>query len=225
MITPCSTTYTAIMPNDKLHLIEHPLLTDALARMRARQTATAAFRQAVHEATLILTVAVTKTFPTTSTTITTPLGECATARLTHPHPIIVPILRAALGMLPAIQTLLPTAHVGFVGVQRDEHTHQPHPYYCKLPPVIDDDCPVIICDPMLATGGTISHTIHLVEQAGLSDIHVMTLLSAPEGIAEVHRQYPDIPIYTASVDQKLTDQAFIYPGAGDVGDRLFGTPA
>jgi uracil phosphoribosyltransferase len=211
------------MPNDKLHLIEHPLLTANLAHMRAQQTASAAFRQALHEATLILTVAVTETLPTTPTVVTTPLGECTTARLTHPHPIIVPILRAALGMLPAIQTLLPSAHVGFVGVQRDERTHQPQPYYCKLPPVTDHDCPVIICDPMLATGGTMSHTIQLVKQAALTNIHVMTLLCAPTGIAEVHRQHPDVPIYTASVEQKLTDQAFIYPGMGDVGDRLFGT--
>lgn len=203
-----------------IHVIDHPLAAARLTVLRDERTDNAAFRAALRELTLVLLYEATGDAPTVPVAIRTPVGETAGVRLAKP-PLLVPVLRAGLGMVNEAHAALPEAHVGFVGVARDEKTHQPVPYLESLP---DDlaDLPVMILDPMLATGGSMVYTIGLLVARGATDIILLCVCVAPEGIAAVEKVAPNARLYTAAIDDGLNETAFIVPGLGDAGDRQFG---
>jgi uracil phosphoribosyltransferase len=204
----------------EVRVIDHPLAAVRLTALRDARTDTAGFRAALGELTLILVYEATRTVPVKSTRIRTPLAETAGARLANP-PLLVPVLRAGLGMVDEAHAALPEAEVGFIGVARDEETHQPVPYMVSLPESLKGR-PVIVLDPMLATGGSMSYTIELLTRRGATDITVLCVVAAPEGLAAVEKTAPDTRVFTAAIDKGLNDAAFIVPGLGDAGDRQFG---
>ncbi|MFK7917542.1 MAG: uracil phosphoribosyltransferase [Ilumatobacter sp.] len=204
-------------------IVDHPLVLDALTRIRDVNTPNALFRVHLERIGMLLIAEATQTLPTEEGTVTTPLTETAATRLAV-QPVIVPILRAGLGFLAPAQQLLPAADIGFIGIARNEETHEPEPYVNKLPDNIAER-PVIVVDPMLATGGSLIHTLQLlVERGAQQPLTVICALCAPEGIAAVEASAIDVTLFTAAVDEKLNDQAFIVPGLGDAGDRQFGAP-
>ena len=205
----------------RVAVIDHPIATDALATLRDTATDVVGFRAAMHRLSSVLLMEATRRLPTADVTVDTPLAPAPARRLTTP-PVIVPVLRAGLGMLPSVLDLLPTADVGFVGVSRDEQTAQPHPYVNKLPATLSGRTCVVI-DPMLATGGSLEHTCRLLLERGApSPLTVVCVLAAPEGIARLEACGLEIDLITAAVDDHLNERAFIVPGLGDAGDRLFG---
>jgi uracil phosphoribosyltransferase len=205
-------------------IVDHPLVLDALTRIRDVNTPNALFRQHLERIGMLLIAEATQTLPTVQGTVTTPLTETSATRLAV-QPVIVPILRAGLGFLAPAQQLLPAADIGFIGIARNEETHEPEPYVNKLPDNIAER-PVIVVDPMLATGGSLIHTLELlVERGAQQPMTVICALCAPEGIAAVEACGIDVTLFTATVDERLNDQAFIVPGLGDAGDRQFGAPA
>lgn len=205
-------------------LVDHPVVADALARIRDRDTPNALFRQNLERIGTLLLAEAARDLPTIEGTVETPLTT-APARRIATQPVVVPILRAGLGFVGAAQELLPNADIGFVGIARDEETHQPEPYVNKLPESLAGR-PVIVVDPMLATGGSLCHTLRLLRERGAPEpITVVCALAAPEGIARVDADETSVRIVTAAVDDHLDDNAFIVPGLGDAGDRQFGHPA
>ena len=203
-------------------VVDHPLVLDALATIRDVNTPNALFRQNLERIGLLLIAEATQMLPTEPSTVTTPLTDAPANRLAS-QPVIVPILRAGLGFLRPAQDLLPNADIGFVGIARNEETAQPEPYVNKLPDEMAGR-PVIVVDPMLATGGSLIHTLQLlVERGAEQPLTVVVALAAPEGIAAVESSGLDVTIFTAVVDDHLNDRSFIVPGLGDAGDRQFGT--
>ena len=205
-------------------LVDHPVCTDALAQIRDRNTPNALFRQNLERIGGLLIAEATETLPTVDGTVETPLTT-APARRIAVQPVVVPILRAGLGFVGPAQDLLPNADIGFIGMARNEQTHQPEPYVNKLPESLAGR-PVIVLDPMVATGGSLVHTIRLLlERDAPGPITVVCALVAPEGIARLEAAGLPIRLFTAAIDDHLNDDAFIVPGLGDAGDRQFGTPA
>lgn len=205
-------------------LVDHPVCTDALAQIRDRNTPNALFRQNLERIGGLLIAEATRALPTVDGTVETPLTT-APARRIAVQPVVVPILRAGLGFVAPAQALLPNADIGFIGIARNEATHQPEPYVNKLPESLAGR-PVIVLDPMLATGGSLIHTIHLLlERNAPEPITVVCALAAPEGIAALTAAGLPVRLFTAAIDDHLNDDAFIVPGLGDAGDRQFGTPA
>ncbi|WP_394933751.1 uracil phosphoribosyltransferase [uncultured Ilumatobacter sp.] len=203
---------------------DHPLVLDSLARIRDVKTPNALFRQNLERIGTLLIAEATRTLPTVSGNVTTPLADAAAERIAV-QPVIVPILRAGLGFLRPAQELLPDADIGFIGIARNEETHEPEPYVNKLPQNIGER-PVIVVDPMLATGGSLVHTLRLlVERGARQPMTVIVALAAPEGIAAVEASGIDVTLFTAVIDDRLDYNAYIVPGLGDAGDRQFGTPA
>ncbi len=203
-----------------VHVIDHPLAAVRLTTLRDEDTDSAGFRAALGELSLMLVYEATRDVPREKVTVRTPLAEAAGARLATP-PLLVAVLRAGLGMVDPAQVLLPEASVGFVGVARDEETALPTPYLESLP----DDLrgrPVIVLDPMLATGGSMKHAISLLQNHGADDITVVCVVAAPEGVAALRKAAPRARLFTAAVDDGLNDHAYIVPGLGDAGDRQFG---
>lgn len=207
-----------------LHVVDHPLIADSLTRVRDKTTPNAMFRQELERIGILLMAEATRGLITHSVRVQTPLVETEGRQLSM-QPIVVPVLRAGLGFLHAAQELLPNADVGFIGVARDEATHQPMPYVNKLPESLAGrQC--IVLDPMLATGGSLAHTCQLlVERGATGTIIVVCVLAAPEGIEMLRNSKIDLAVYTASLDERLNETAFIVPGLGDAGDRQFGSPA
>jgi len=207
-----------------VHHVDHPLIADSLTRVRDVATPNALFRQELERIGVLLIAEATRHLPTHPVRVTTPLTETDGAALSS-QPIVVPVLRAGLGFLHAAQELLPNADVGFIGVARDETTFQPKQYVNKLPETLAGrQC--IVLDPMLATGGSLAHTCQLLlERGATGTIIVVCVLAAPEGIAVLEQAGLDLAIYTAAVDERLNEHAFIEPGLGDAGDRQFGSPA
>jgi uracil phosphoribosyltransferase len=207
-----------------VHHVDHPLIADSLTRVRDVATPNALFRQELERIGVLLIAEATRHLPTHPVRVTTPLTETDGAALSS-QPIVVPVLRAGLGFLHAAQELLPNADVGFIGVARDETTFQPKQYVNKLPETLAGrQC--IVLDPMLATGGSLAHTCQLLlERGATGTIIVVCVLAAPEGIAVLEQAGLDLDIYTAAVDERLNEHAFIVPGLGDAGDRQFGSPA
>lgn len=207
-----------------VHQVDHPLIADSLVRVRDVNTPNALFRQELERIGMLLIAEATRNLPTQGVRVTTPLTETDGRVLDH-QPVMVPVLRAGLGFLRPAQYLLPSADVGFIGVARNEATHQPEQYVNKLPETLAGrQC--IVLDPMLATGGSLAHTCRLlVERGATGTIIVVCVLAAPEGIAVLEASDLDLAIYTAAVDERLNDNAFIVPGLGDAGDRQFGSPA
>jgi uracil phosphoribosyltransferase len=207
-----------------VHHVDHPLVADALVRVRDVTTPNALFRQELERIGVLLLAEATRHLATRPVRVRTPLTETDGEELVA-QPVMVPVLRAGLGFVHAAQQLLPNADVGFIGVSRDEATFQPKPYVNKLPERLDGrQC--IVLDPMLATGGSLAHTCRLLlERGATGTIVVVCVLAAPEGIAVLEAEGLDLAIYTAAVDERLNEHAFIVPGLGDAGDRQFGSPA
>ena len=204
-----------------LHLVEHPLVHDALTELRDFRTESQAFRRAANRISVLLAAEALKDVPVVDATVTTPLGP-ADGRVLRSDVVVVPVLRAGLGMLDAVLELLPSARVGHIGLQRDETTAVASWYYSKLPPNIASSF-VLIIDPMLATGGSAVAAIDLLKRAGARTITMICIVSAPEGVAVVQTHHPDVAIYTPVIDRELNAHKFIVPGLGDFGDRLYGT--
>jgi uracil phosphoribosyltransferase len=205
----------------RLVVVDHPVLADRLTVMRDRATGHGEFRQALFEASAILAVEAARDLSVTAVEVETPLESAAGSRL--PDEItIVPVLRAGLGMVDGFLRLLPGARVGHVGVYRDEQEHRPVDYYERLPPGLAESH-VFVVDPMLATGGSAVHALDRLRGAGARRLALVCLVVAPEGLAAVEEHHPDVPIWTAAVDRELDDNAYIRPGLGDAGDRVFGT--
>lgn len=204
----------------EVRVVDHPLAVARLTTLRDERTDNAGFRAALSELTAMLVYEATRDAARETFPIRTPLAETLGVRLANP-PLLVPVLRAGLGMVDQALALIPQARVGFVGVARDEETHQAHGYLATLP----DDLtrlPVLVLDPMLATGGSLKHTIGLLHSRGAVDITVLCAVAAPEGVAALEKAAPETRLFTAAVDDGLNEIAFIVPGLGDAGDRQFG---
>ena len=206
----------------QVHLIDHPMVQHKLTIMRDKSTPSNIFRQLLYEISLLMGYEITRDFPMEDVEVETPLERATLKKIAGKKVAIVPILRAGLGMVDGLRDLIPVARVGFIGLYRDEETHKPVPYYCKLPKGVDKRL-VILTDPMLATGGSACDAIDLVKQKGCQDIRLMCLVAAPEGIELVQEKHPDVDIYVAAIDRQLNDNCYILPGLGDAGDRIFGT--
>jgi uracil phosphoribosyltransferase len=204
-----------------VHLVDHPLVHDALAILRDKQTAPDEFRRVATRISVLLAAEALRGVPTASTSVETPLGP-ADARRMASEVVVVPVLRAGLGMLDAVLELVPSARVGYIGLQRDERTAVASQYYSKLPNHLDRAY-VLMIDPMLATGGSASAAIDLLRRAGARRVRIVCIVAAPEGVAVVERDHPEVEIYTPVVDSHLNAQKYIVPGLGDFGDRLYGT--
>ncbi|WP_424939293.1 uracil phosphoribosyltransferase [Aliiroseovarius sp. S253] len=207
---------------DHLTVVDHPLIQHKLTLMRDEATPTCLFRQLLREISQLLAYEVTRELPMTSKRITTPMQEMDAPVLAGRKLALVSILRAGNGLLDGVLELIPSARVGFVGLYRDEETLEPVEYYFKVPEAIDERL-VIAVDPMLATGNSSVAAIDMLKKAGAKDILFMCLLAAPEGVARMKEAHPDVPIITASLDEKLNEKGYIVPGLGDAGDRMFGT--
>lgn len=207
---------------DHVHVLTHPLLQHKLTILRDENTGVKEFREIVSEVATLMCFEATRDLPVEEIDIQTPVSKAKGYVIAGKKLAIVPILRAGLGMVEGILTLIPSAKVGHVGLFRDPETLKPVKYYCKLPSDIAER-DVIILDPMLATGGSASAAISLLKEYGVKQIKLMNILAAPEGIKQVQNDHPDVEIYCASVDEKLNDHGYIIPGLGDAGDRIFGT--
>lgn len=204
----------------KVHVVEQPLIAHKLTMMRDKNCNSKNFRELLKEIASLMTYEVTRDWRTEAVRIETPLEETDGVRLKD-EVTIIPILRAGLGLLNGVLEMIPHAHVGHIGLYRDPVTHQPHEYYCGLPKQMDAKC--IVVDPMLATGGSAAAAITMLKEKGLHDICLLVLVAAPEGIEVINKEHPDVEIYTAAVDRQLNEKAYILPGLGDAGDRVFGT--
>ncbi|MBR5542770.1 MAG: uracil phosphoribosyltransferase [Oscillospiraceae bacterium] len=206
----------------KLNIIDHPLILHKLTKMRDKNTGSKDFRELLNEIALLMGYEITRTLPLRDVEIETPMGKMNAKEIAGKKLAIVPILRAGIGMVDGLLTLLPVAKVGHIGLYRNEETHKPVFYYCKLPSDIENRM-VIVTDPMLATGGSAVDAIALLKEKGCSQIKLMCLVAAPEGVRAVQEAHPDVDIYVASLDECLNKDAYIVPGLGDAGDRIFGT--
>ena len=207
--------------NPDATVLKHPLIEHKLAILRNRDTDNKQFRETLNELSYLLVYEITRDLALRPVRIQTPLAPCDAQQLAEPI-LLVPILRAGLGMVEGILNLIPTAKVGHVGVYRDEETLRPVEYYCKLPPDAEN-MRVFLLDPMLATGGSLAFAIDRLKKKGVRRIVVVSVLAAPEGLAALHAAHPDAKIYVAMLDDRLNDRGYILPGLGDCGDRLFGT--
>ena len=203
-----------------VRVVDHPLAAARLTTLRDERTGNAAFRAALRDLTMMLVYEATRDAASESVPVRTPLAETIGSRLANP-PLLVPVLRAGLGMVDAAQALMPEAQAGFVGVARDEETHQPVPYMQSLPESLAGR-PVFVLDPMLATGGSLVHCCELLASRGASDITVICALAAPDGVAALRESGLPVRLFTASIDERLNENAYIVPGLGDAGDRQFG---
>ncbi len=207
--------------NKNVHLIEHPLIQHKLTLMRDKNTTTKEFRELVKEVSALMVYEISRSMKLKEVEIETPIGRTK-GKLLKDEIAIVPILRAGIIMAEGIIDLIPTAKVGHIGLYRDPETLKPVEYYCKLPNNIGE-YKVFVVDPMLATGGSAIKAIEVIKDKGANDIVFVCLISAPEGLESLSKEYPEIPIYTISIDEKLNSHGYIVPGLGDAGDRLFGT--
>jgi len=207
---------------NNVFIFDHPLIRHKVAILRDVNTGMKQFRELVEEITTLMTYESMRDIKTEAVTVQTPLEETVQYKVPEQSVVIVPILRAGLGMVNGIHTLFPTAKVGHIGMYRDEETFQPHEYYCKLPDGIEDKL-VYLVDPMLATGGSACDAIAALKKRGVKNIKFMSIIGAPEGVEKVATTYPDVQIYVSTLDRCLNENAYILPGLGDAGDRLFGT--
>jgi uracil phosphoribosyltransferase len=204
----------------KVIVVDHPLIQHKMSIIRDYRTGTKEFREALNEISGLITYEISRDFETQETKVKTPIQE-ATVRVLRKDVVIVPILRAGLGMVDGIHNMIPNAKIGHVGLYRDEKTLQPVEYYAKFP-----DLPlatVLVVDPMLATGGSASFAVSAVKKRGAKDIRYVGLVGCPEGVARLQKDHPDVNIYLAAMDERLNEVGYIVPGLGDCGDRLFGT--
>ena len=206
----------------QVHVIDHPMVQHKLTIMRDKETGSKDFRQLLEEISLLMGYEITRDIPLEDKEIETPICKMTAKKVSGRKLAIVPILRAGMGMVEGLHTLVPVAKVGHIGLYRNEQTHEPVVYYCKLPEDIQERL-VIVTDPMLATGGSSCDALTMLKERGCNNIRLMCLVAAPEGIARVQKEHPDVDIYVAAIDDHLNADAYIVPGLGDAGDRIFGT--
>lgn len=204
-----------------LYVLNHPLISHKLGQMRRKDTKTKDFKQNLNEIAGLMAYEVCRDLPTNKVEIETPVAKCYVDELSN-DVVLIPILRAGLGLINGINDLVPTAKVGFVGLFRDEETLMPHEYYVKLPENLKDSVNLVL-DPMLATGGSANAAIDVLKREGATNIKLVCLVAAPEGVEAVEEAHPDVDIYLAALDEKLNENGYIVPGLGDAGDRIFGT--
>ena len=210
------------MFNEKVHILDHPLLQHKVAILRDEKTGVKEFREIVSEIAALECYEATRDLPLEDVEIKTPIATGTFKQLAGKKLAIVPILRAGLGMVDGILDLIPSAKVGHIGLYRDPQTLEPVEYYCKMPSDIAER-DVIVLDPMLATGGSASAAIQFIKNYEVKHIKLMNIIAAPEGVERVRKDHPDVAIYCAALDEKLNDHGYIVPGLGDAGDRIFGT--
>lgn len=203
-------------------VLDHPLVQHKLHILRDKGTSTKQFRELVNELAILEGYEAMRDLPLEDVEVETPLERTTCRRIAGKKLAIIPILRAGLGMVDGILQLVPSARVGHVGMYRDPVTHEPHQYYCKFPPDIESRTCLVV-DPMLATGGSLTAAIHFLREAGVSDIRCLTLVSSPEGVRAALAFDPDVRLYTCALDRELDEHAYILPGLGDAGDRIYGT--
>jgi uracil phosphoribosyltransferase len=205
----------------RVHTADHPLIAHKLTALRDKNTDTPTFRRLADELVMLLAYEATRDVRVEPFDIETPVAPARGIKLASPKPLVVPILRAGLGMLEAVTELFPEVAVGYIGLERDEASLEPQSYYRKLPPVAGRH--VLVLDPMLATGGSGSAATSAVKEGGPASIRFVCVVAAPEGIRKMEADHPDVPIFTAAIDRQLNERGYIVPGLGDFGDRLFGT--
>lgn len=205
-----------------VHIMDHPLITHKLSIMRNKKTGSKDFRELLGEIAMLMGYELTRDLPLEDVTIETPITKMKAKMISGKKLAIVPILRAGLGMVDGLLELVPVAKVGHIGLYRDPETHNPVEYYCKLPNDIEDRI-VILVDPMLATGGSACDALSMLKKHGCRNIRFMALVGAPEGVERVQREHPDVDIFIGTLDECLNEHAYIVPGLGDAGDRIFGT--
>lgn len=211
-----------VLANPNLHVVDHPLVQHKLAILRDQETSSKQFRELVREIALFEGYEATRDFPLREVKVQTPVDTATCHMIAGKKVAIVPILRAGLGMVEGLLDLIPAARVGHVGMYRDPETHEPHTYYAKLPADVDQRTCLVV-DPMLATGGSVEAALGYLKEAGVKDVRLLNVLAAPEGLARVLAAHPDVQIYVGAVDDHLNENAYIVPGLGDAGDRIFGT--
>lgn len=203
-------------------IMDHPLIKHKISRLRSKETGTNEFRAIVEEIAMLMGYEALSDLPTEDVEIETPIEVCKSPMIAGRKLAVVPILRAGLGMVGGITALVPTAKIGHIGLYRDEVTHEPHEYYCKLPDSISERL-VVLTDPMLATGGSAEAAVDFIKQHGGKNIKFLCIIAAPEGIERLMKAHPDIQLYVGNLDRELNENAYICPGLGDAGDRIYGT--
>ena len=210
------------MNDPKIHVVDHPLVAHKLTILRDKRTSTKDFRELVSEIGMLLTYEATRDLPLTEREVETPITKTMAPAIKGKKFAVVPILRAGLGLVDGVLRMVPSARVGHIGLYRDEETLEPVKYFCKMPKdVVDRD--ILLVDPMLATGGSAAAAIGFMKEYGCTNIKLMVLLAAPEGLQRIRQVHPDVEIYCGAVDSHLNEHGYIVPGLGDAGDRIFGT--
>ena len=207
---------------ENVTIMDHPLIQHKISRLRDKTTGTNEFRTLVSEIAMLMGFEALRDLPTELVEIETPIETTKQPMIAGKKMAIVPILRAGLGMVDGVLNLVPSAKIGHIGLYRDPETHEPHEYYCKLPEPIDQRT-ILVVDPMLATGGSGADAITRIKQHGGKNIKFMCIIAAPEGLERLHKEHPDVQIYVGALDRQLNENAYICPGLGDAGDRIFGT--
>lgn len=207
---------------ENVTILTHPLIQHKISRLRDKNTGTNEFRALVGEIAMLMGFEALSDLPLEDVEVETPIEKCMTPMISGRKLAIVPILRAGLGMVSGITSLVPTAKIGHIGLYRDEVTHEPHEYYCKLPSPIEERT-IVVTDPMLATGGSAVAAVNFIKQHGGRTIKFLSIIAAPEGLERLHTAHPDVQIYVGHLDRALNKDAYICPGLGDAGDRIFGT--
>lgn len=211
------------MSDLKVNVIDHPLIQHKLTMMRKKTTGTKDFRELLEEISMLMTYEITRDFPLKDVEIETPVTKCVGKELADTRKVcVVPILRAGLGLQSGVVNMIPAAKIGHIGLYRDPETLKPVEYYCKMPSDIAERT-MLVVDPMLATGGSAAAAITMLKEKGAKKLILMCLVAAPEGVKVINDEHPDVPVYVASVDEKLNEHGYIVPGLGDAGDRIFGT--
>ena len=207
---------------DNVFIMDHPLIQHKISILRNKETGTNEFRKLIEEIAVLMGFEALRDLPLEDVEVETPIETCRTPMISGNKLAVVPVLRAGLGMVNGITTLVPSAKIGHIGLYRDPVTHEPHEYYCKLPDPIDQRL-IVMVDPMLATGGSAISAVNFIKQHGGKSIKCMFVIAAPEGLKRLHEVHPDVQIYVGHLDRELNDRAYICPGLGDAGDRIFGT--
>ena len=206
----------------KVQVMDHPLIQHKISYIRSEEVGSKEFREIVGEIASLMCYEATRDLKMEDVKIKTPICEMTGKQLSGKKLAVVPVLRAGLGMVNGITTLVPSAKIGHIGLYRDPETHEPHEYYCKLPDPIEQRL-IVVTDPMLATGGSGSAAIDFIKNKGCKNIKFMSIIAAPEGISRISKDHPDVHFYCGCVDEKLNENGYIVPGLGDAGDRIFGT--
>lgn len=213
---------TEVLADPRVHVVDHPMVQHKLAILRDKETSCKQFNELVREIAMFEAYEATRDFPLRHISVQTPVAVADCKMIEGKKVAVVPVLRAGLGMVDGVLQLVPAARVGHIGLYRDPETHEPHTYYCKFPPDIDQRTCLVV-DPMLATGGSLVASIDYLRQSGALDVRLLCVIAAPEGLRRVLDADPDVQIYVAAVDERLNENAYIVPGLGDAGDRVFGT--